>query len=88
MMVMHGQLGREEGIPEEDIIIADNGSIVHIEKDRWWFDREKAPADYVFVDGLGVGDIGNVVLRDRQILAEDGMFVLIALVQHTQQGHK
>ena len=88
MMIMHGKLGNEEGIPEENVIIADNGSIVHIEKDRWWFDREKAPSDYVFVDGLGVGDIGNVVLRDRQILAEDGMFVIIALVQHNQQGHK
>jgi len=88
MMIMHSKLGQEEGIPEQNIIIADNGSITHIEKDKWWFDREKAPADYVFVDGLGVGDIGNVVLRDRQILAEDGMFVVIALVQHTQQGHK
>ncbi len=88
MMIMHGKLGQEEGIPEENVIIADNGSITHIEKDKWWFDREKAPADYVFVDGLGVGDIGNVVLRDRQILAEDGMFVVIALVQHGQQGHK
>lgn len=88
MMVMHGKLGREEGVPEENIIIADNGSIVHIENERWWFDRDKAPADYVFVDGLGVGDIGNVVLRDRQILAEDGMFVVIALVQHSPHGHK
>ena len=88
MMVNHGMMAQQEGIAEQNIIVADNGSITHIEKDKWWFDREKAPADYIFVDGLGVGDIGNVVLRDRQILAEDGMFVLIALVQHTQQGHK
>ena len=88
MMINHGMMAQVEGVLPENVIIADNGSITHIEKDKWWFDREKAPADYVFVDGLGVGDIGNVVLRDRQILAEDGMFVLIALVQHTQQGHK
>ena len=88
MMINHGTMAQEEGVLPENTIIADNGSIVHIESDRWWFDRDKAPADYVFVDGLGVGDIGNVVLRDRQILAEDGMFVLIALVQHTNQGHK
>ena len=88
MMVMHGKLGQEEGIQPENIILADNGSIIHFEKDKWWLDREKAESDYVFVDGLGVGDIGNVVLRDRQILAEDGMFVLIALVQHTPQGHR
>jgi len=88
MMVNHGMMAQEEGVVRENIILADNGSITHIEKDKWWFDREKAPADYVFVDGLGVGDIGNVVLRDRQILAEDGMFVVIALVQHTTQGHR
>lgn len=88
MMINHGMMAQEEGVLPENTIIADNGSIVHIEKDRWWFDRDKAPSDYVFVDGLGVGDIGNVVLRDRQILAEDGMFVLIALVQHGPQGHK
>src|SRR3989339_546966 len=88
MMVNHKFLGMEEGIPENNIIIADNGTVTHVEKDKWWFDKKQAPSDYVFVDGLGVGDIGNVVLRDRQILAEDGMFVLIALVQHTPQGHR
>jgi ribonuclease J len=88
MMFMHGQLGQEEGIPEENVILADNGTIVHIEPDKWWFDRKKAPSDYVFVDGLGVGDIGNVVLRDRQILAEDGMFVIVAIIEHSAQGHK
>lgn len=82
MMYMHGKLGQEEGIPEDNIILADNGTIVHMEPDKWWFDRKKAPADYVFVDGLGVGDIGNVVLRDRQLLAEDGMFVIVAIVDH------
>ena len=82
MMVNHGFLANEEGIPEKNVIIADNGTIVHMEKDKFWFDKEKAPADYVFVDGLGIGDIGNVVLRDRQILSEDGMFVVIALVDH------
>ncbi|MBI2065422.1 MAG: ribonuclease J [Candidatus Yanofskybacteria bacterium] len=86
MMINHGEMAKTEGVVPENIIIADNGTITHIEKDRWWFDREKAPSDYVFVDGLGVGDIGNVVLRDRQILAEDGMFVVIALVQHSAQG--
>lgn len=82
MMVNHGYLAQEEGVPEENVIIADNGTIVHMEKDKFWFDRERAPFDYVFVDGLGVGDIGNVVLRDRQILSEDGMFVVVALVDH------
>ena len=80
MMVNHGYIAQEEGMPPENVIIADNGLITHIETDRWWFDKEKAPADPVYVDGLGVGDIGNVVLRDRQILSEDGMFVIVALI--------
>lgn len=80
MMVNHGLIGQEEGMPEENIIIADNGTVTHLEKDKWWFDPVRAPSDYVFVDGLGIGDVGNVVLRDRQILAEDGMFVIITLL--------
>ncbi len=80
MMVNHGYIGNEEGVPPENIIIADNGTITHIEKDKWWFEREQAPSEYVFVDGLGIGDIGNVVLRDRQILSEDGFIVVITLL--------
>lgn len=81
MTVTLGELGKEKGIPEENIIIADNGSIVHFSKDQWWFDKKSAPSNLVMVDGLGVGDIGNVVLRDRQVLAEDGMFVIVTLVE-------
>ncbi|MBW6440914.1 hypothetical protein K0B03_02660, partial [Patescibacteria group bacterium] len=42
--------------------------------------KEKIPANYVMVDGLGVGDVGNVVLRDRQQMSEDGMFTVIVIV--------
>ncbi len=80
MMVNHGYLGQAEGMKEESIIIADNGSIIHITPDEWWIDKKTAPSENVMVDGLGIGDIGNVVLRDRQVLAEDGMFVLVALI--------
>lgn len=80
MMVSHGLMAQEEGVPESNVIIADNGSITHLDKDNWWSDKAKAPSDYVFVDGLGIGDIGNVVLRDRQILSEDGFLVIVAMV--------
>ncbi len=85
MMVNHGLMAQEEGIPESNVIIADNGTVVNIEKDKWWFDKMRAPSDYVFVDGLGIGDIGNVVLRDRQVLSEDGMFVVVVLI-HSKTG--
>ncbi|HWA64499.1 MAG TPA: ribonuclease J, partial [Candidatus Paceibacterota bacterium] len=80
MMVSHGFMAQEEGVPEKNVIIADNGSIVHLDQENWWLDKAKAPSDYVFVDGLGIGDIGNVVLRDRQILSEDGFVVVVTLV--------
>jgi ribonuclease J len=89
MMVNHGYLGQDEGIPESNILIADNGSIVHIHDPEyniqsapinWWFDKKTVPSENIMVDGLGIGDIGMVVLRDRQVLAEDGMFVIVALI--------
>ena len=85
MMVNHGLMAQEESIPEANVIIADNGTVVNIEKEKWWFDKTRAPSDYVFVDGLGIGDIGNVVLRDRQVLSEDGMFVIVVLI-HSKTG--
>jgi len=80
MMVSNGELGKSVGIPEENIIIADNGQIINLSPETWWFDSKTVPASYVMVDGLGVGDIGNVVLRDRQALAEDGMFTIIIVI--------
>lgn len=80
MMVSNGEIGKSIGIPEENIIIADNGQIVNLSPETWWFDKKTVPANYVMVDGLGVGDIGNVVLRDRQALAEDGMFVIVIVL--------
>lgn len=80
MIVTLGELGKSQGIPAENIIIVDNGQIIHLSPDQWWIDKQTAPANYVMVDGLGIGDIGNVVLRDRQVLAEDGMFVIVAVV--------
>jgi ribonuclease J len=81
MMVNHGLIAQEEGMDKKNIIIADNGNITHIEADRWWVDKEQAPTDPVYVDGLGIGDIGNVVLRDRQMLAEDGFMVIVVKVE-------
>jgi len=80
MMVNLSWLAQEQNVPEENIIIADNGDVINIEKNRWYFDEIKVPADFVYVDGSGVGDVGNVVLRDRQVLAQDGIFVIVTTV--------
>ena len=81
MMVTLGEIGKEKGIDAENIIVADNGHIVHMTPETWWLDKEQAPSNFVMVDGLGVGDIGNVVMRDRQVLAEDGMFTIILVIE-------
>lgn len=78
---IHAKIARDTGFPADRIIIADNGQIIESAgKDELVLTKEMAPANYVFVDGLGVGDVEEVVLRDRQMLAEDGMFVIITVV--------
>jgi ribonuclease J len=67
-------------IPPERIFVADNGQVMEFKNNEGVLTKEKLPSDYVFVDGLGVSDETNVVVRDRQVLAEDGMVVIIATV--------
>lgn len=68
------------GFPKERIFILDNGSVAEAGREGLKVLKEKVPIEYIFVDGLGVGDISHVVLRDRQHLAGDGIFVIIAIV--------
>lgn len=75
-----GKIAYQMGYKKENVLIPDNGSILKLEKTGFKMLKEKVPANYVFVDGLGVGDVGEVVLRDRQMLAQDGMFVIVAVV--------
>src|SRR3989344_1195032 len=66
--------------PKERISILDNGNIVEINKDGLRILKEKIPIEYIFVDGLGVGDVGEVVIRDRQVLSKHGMFVIVVVI--------
>ncbi|OGZ72437.1 MAG: hypothetical protein A2908_03065 [Candidatus Staskawiczbacteria bacterium RIFCSPLOWO2_01_FULL_38_12b] len=68
------------GYLKHKVFVPDNGSIISFDSQKGEVLKEKVPVNYVFVDGLGVGDIGEIVLRDRQMLAEDGMFVIVAVV--------
>ncbi len=80
MLVNHAKIAEAAGIPEKNIVVAENGNVVDLTKTQITKLKEQVPANYIMVDGLGVGDIGEVVLRDRQNLARDGMFVVIAAV--------
>jgi len=80
MLVSHAELARESGIPEKNIIVAENGQIINLNQKRILAEKKTVPSNYVMVDGLGIGDVGEVVLRDRHMLARDGMFVIVAIV--------
>ncbi len=75
----HGMLADSIGIDRDNIIIAENGSQLIVSEDEIRFD-EKITAGQIFVDGSGVGDVGNIVIRDRKRLSEDGLVVVAATV--------
>lgn len=79
---MHKELAMELGIPEKNIVVPDNGSIIEIveQGSKIVVRKEKAPAAPMMVDGFSIGDEQQVVIRDRQLLAQDGMFVIIATI--------
>ena len=72
----HGQLAVDTGIPKENIFISENGRILEIDKNSAKLTTQ-VTSGIVLVDGLGVGDVGNIVLRDRQLLSENGMIIVV-----------
>ncbi|GIW65059.1 MAG: ribonuclease J [Candidatus Parcubacteria bacterium] len=68
------------GFSQEKILIAQNGQVVKMVPEKIFVSHENIPANVIYVDGLGVGDIKEVVLRDRQNLAKDGMFVIVVTI--------
>jgi ribonuclease J len=85
MLKLHSALAEAVGIARENIIIPSNGDVISLSEKRMELLKTKVPANYVMVDGLGIGDVKEVVLRDRQMLAQDGIFVIIAAID-SQQG--
>ncbi|PIX30208.1 ribonuclease J, partial [Candidatus Berkelbacteria bacterium CG_4_8_14_3_um_filter_42_13] len=81
-LMVHAQIAEDVGIPEENILVSDNGQIIEFVDGRGSVTNKRVPASYVMVDGLGVGDVGNIVLRDRKAMAADGIFVVIVTVNH------
>jgi ribonuclease J len=85
MLKAHADLAEQVGIEKENIFVADNGQVLEVKKTpngetSAVLTEEKVMTDYVMVDGLGVGDVSNIVLRDRRMMADDGMIVVIATI--------
>lgn len=75
-LVQHAKIARELGMPKDHIFIAENGSVLEFTKDKGAI-VGKVQAGMVMVDGLGVGDVGNIVLRDRRQLSQDGILIVV-----------
>ena len=75
-LVQHAELARELGMPKENIFISENGQILEFTKEKGQV-AGRVQAGMVMVDGLGVGDVGNIVLRDRRQLSQDGILIIV-----------
>jgi ribonuclease J len=77
MLAAHGRLAQESGVPAGSIVIAENGDVVELSAEGVRI-ADKIEAGVTFVDGLGVGDISDVALRDRRHMSEDGVLIVVA----------
>ncbi len=79
MLVRHARLAEEVGVPEDNIMIAEIGDVIEVTAEKI-AKAGKVPAGQVLVDGLGVGDVGNIVLRDRRQLSQDGILIVVVTI--------
>lgn len=84
MLVLHGRLGEEVGILPENVFVIENGQVIEFDQEGAYL-AERISSGHVLVDGLGIGDVGNVVLRDRRLLSRDG-FVVVVIALDEQTG--
>lgn len=78
-LIKHSQLAMQVGIPQENIFIAENGRVIEFTKNSARM-AGRVTAGKVLVDGLGVGDVGNIVLRDRKQLSQDGILIVVVTI--------
>lgn len=78
----HAKLAEELGMNEEDIFMMSNGGVFEFNQKEAAI-TGRVPSGNVMIDGLGVGDVGNIVLRDRKHLSEDGLFIIVATLSKT-----
>ncbi|AIK39027.1 beta-CASP ribonuclease, RNase J family protein [Bacillus pseudomycoides] len=83
MLHHHSLLAESVGVKKENIYVISNGDVVDIKNQVAWKSR-RIPAGNIYVDGLGIGDVGNAILRDRKQLSEDGMLVIVITLSKTE----
>jgi ribonuclease J len=85
MLVLHARLGEEVNIPAENIFVVENGQVLEFDEDGAFL-GEVVPSGQILVDGLGIGDVGRVVLRDRHLLSRDGFVVVVIAIDERTGG--
>ena len=84
-LISHARLAEALGEKKENIFVIENGDILNVSEDEAFVEPKKVEADAILVDGLGVGDVGNIVLRDRKHLSESGLIIVVAAI--AQEGY-
>ena len=79
-MIAHSETAKSVGIPKENIFMLHNGLVLEMNRESAEY-SESVPSGRILVDGLGIGDVGNVVLRDRQHLSQDGLIVVVLTLE-------
>lgn len=79
----HSLIAQDMGMSKDNIIIMKTGQILNIQDNKLSILKETVPSGNVMVDGLGVGDVGNIVLRDRKLLSESGLIIVVAAIERS-----
>ena len=80
-LIQHAKLAENLGMDEENVFVMENGEVLSIMKDGAKKEEVRVPAEAIMVDGLGIGDVGNIVLRDRKLLSESGLIIVVAAIE-------
>jgi ribonuclease J len=84
MLIAHGKLAKVSGIPVQNIIIPENGEVIEMSETEIGYSG-KVPSGKVLIDGNGIGDVGNIVLRDRKLLSQDGVLVVVVSIKKSER---
>lgn len=79
-LIQHKELAEKLGMPSQSIFVSDIGRVIEIDENGASFSPNPVPAGKVLIDGSGIGDVGNIVLRDRKNLAENGIIIAVATI--------
>ena len=84
MLIAHSKFAQETGLQKSQVFIADKGDIVEYKNNKMRMSG-RVQAGNILIDGIGVGDVGNIVLRDRKVISQDGIFTVVITLSRKQK---